>query len=66
MTTRAVGRSKNFRVMYVLQTAKKSWGRFNNYTTYYGNKGVEFSNGGYIFRKIFAEKSTYSEDIIEF
>ena len=27
---------------------------------------VEFSNGGYKIRKIFAEESTYSKEIIEF
>ena len=27
---------------------------------------VEFSNGGYKIRKIFAEESTYQKEIIEF
>jgi hypothetical protein len=27
---------------------------------------VEFSNGGYKIRKVFAEESTYSKEIIEF
>jgi hypothetical protein len=27
---------------------------------------VEFSNGGYKIRKIFAKESTYSKEIIEF
>jgi hypothetical protein len=27
---------------------------------------VEFSNGGYKIKKVFAEESTYSKEIIEF